>query len=92
MRDHFPDADEAIDGEEAITKINEKKYDIILVDLRLPKRSGYDVLEEIAKTNNGLPIVLSGFVEEEDVKKCGAVCVVDKLDTFSVVRMIKEVY
>lgn len=37
----------AVDGEEAVAKITTEKPDIILLDLMIPKKDGFAVLEEI---------------------------------------------
>ncbi|MCK4966962.1 sigma-54-dependent Fis family transcriptional regulator, partial [bacterium] len=39
-------ADEAVNGKEAIEKIKEKEYDIIITDIRMPEVTGMDVLKE----------------------------------------------
>ncbi|PKN00167.1 MAG: response regulator [Elusimicrobia bacterium HGW-Elusimicrobia-2] len=38
---------EAVDGEDALKKIDESEYSVILVDLSLPKISGWDLIEII---------------------------------------------
>lgn len=44
---------EASDGEEALNKIRTAAPDLVLMDLQIPARNGYDVLQEIRK-NPGL--------------------------------------
>ena len=39
-------ADEAVNGKEAIEKIKNKEYDIIITDIRMPEVTGMDVLKE----------------------------------------------
>lgn len=39
--------DIARDGEEALLKLRQDKFDLILLDLRLPRRDGLEVLREI---------------------------------------------
>lgn len=50
---------EAQDGEEALAKIRAQAPDLVLMDLQLPGRDGYDVLQEIRGTPNlaELPVV-----------------------------------
>ncbi|HEV7425889.1 MAG TPA: response regulator [Thermoanaerobaculia bacterium] len=43
------DVDIACDGEEALAKIQEREYDVILLDIILPKMSGIDVMEALRR-------------------------------------------
>lgn len=45
----------AFDGEEAISKIKEKQYDLILLDIMLPKIDGFQVVEQTK--NKKIPII-----------------------------------
>lgn len=42
------DADEATSGDEAITKLEAKRYDVVVLDIMMGGGSGYDVLKKIA--------------------------------------------
>lgn len=35
------------DGEEAIQKIHERQWDVVIIDILLPKQNGFSVLEEM---------------------------------------------
>ncbi|HET6934657.1 MAG TPA: response regulator [Candidatus Angelobacter sp.] len=50
---------EAGDGEQAIKIIREKPLDLVLMDLQIPARNGYDVLKEIRSDPKlgALPVV-----------------------------------
>ena len=50
------EVDCAYDGEEAVEKAKEKHYDIILLDLMLPKMDGLEVCQQIREFSN-VPIV-----------------------------------
>ena len=45
----------ALDGEVASTKIEENKFDLILLDIMLPKIDGYELMEYIEPT--GIPVI-----------------------------------
>jgi DNA-binding response OmpR family regulator len=64
--------DVASDGDEALKKLSQTKYDLILLDIIMPKKSGFDVLEYL-KTNpplNTAPIIVfSTLGQEQDIKK-----------------------
>ena len=64
--------DFANNGEEAITHMAVKKYDCILLDIIMPKKNGFDVLQ-YAKENNIIPstpiIVFSTLGQDENIQK-----------------------
>jgi two-component system chemotaxis response regulator CheY len=43
----FSDSEEAIDGKDAISKLKEKKFDIVLLDQNMPGLTGIEVLKII---------------------------------------------
>lgn len=57
----------ATDGEQACTVIRDKKPDLIILDLMLPRLSGYEVCRRIRSEGNTTPIVmLTARGEEAD--------------------------
>lgn len=59
----------AIDGEEAVAKIASEKPNLILLDLMIPKKDGFGVLEDIKKVPElaSIPvIVLSNLGQQTD--------------------------
>lgn len=62
----------ASDGQEALEKVAEVKPDIILLDIIMPKKDGFEVLEALKKDPNTktVPvIVFSSLGQEQDVQK-----------------------
>lgn len=59
---------EAGDGEEALYIFKDRKNDIslIILDVMMPKKNGYEVLKEIRKTSKVPVIMLTAKSEEED--------------------------
>ena len=51
------EVDCAYDGEEALSMAKEQKYDIILLDVMLPKLTGFEVCQQIREFSN-VPIVM----------------------------------
>ena len=51
------EVDCAYDGEEALAMIQSKEYDIILLDVMLPKKDGFEVCQHIREFSN-MPIVM----------------------------------
>ena len=68
-----------MDGREALKKIRSEEPDMVLLDLIMPEKNGFEVLEEMKKDKalKNIPvIVLSNLGQESDVdqgKKLGAV-------------------
>ena len=57
---------EAVDGAEAIRTIPEVKPDVVLLDMRMPGKSGLDVLRELSEVKQLPPtIILTTFDDDE---------------------------
>lgn len=71
--------DEAVDGEEALEKIRENRYDLVLLDIKMPKKDGMEVLAEVG---NEVPVVMisgHGTIETAvEATKMGAFDFVEK--------------
>jgi two-component system, OmpR family, response regulator VicR len=60
------------DGEEALSDIKSFKPNIILLDLMLPKKDGFEVIKEMKEdiTSKRIPIIIiSNLGDDESVKK-----------------------
>ena len=49
---------EAVDGVEAITMVDEKSYDLVLCDIKIPKKDGIEVLAHIQKVSPQSAVVM----------------------------------
>ena len=59
-------------AEQAAEKVRNEEFDLLISDIGLPDRSGYDLMREV-RQNKDLPgIALSGFGSEQDVKEARA--------------------
>ncbi len=59
---------EAADGLEAVSLVEALQPDILLLDIRMPKLSGLEVLAQIRlKSPRTRTLILSGFFEDEDI-------------------------
>jgi DNA-binding NarL/FixJ family response regulator len=58
-------AAEASNGQEALNKALEDDYDIVLLDITMPDRSGLDILKEIKSQKPELPVLILSIHPEE---------------------------
>lgn len=58
---------EAADGEEAVRVIAEARPDVVLLDVRMPKRSGLDVLRDLRDSGRGVPAILLTTFDDDAV-------------------------
>ena len=87
----------AYDGEEALTLLGKEEFDLILLDLMMPKKDGFGVLTEMKKRGIKTPVIVStNLSQSEDmarVAELGAKDYFIKSDTpiNEVVQHIKDV-
>lgn len=63
-------ADLAYDGKEGLEKFQTDEYDLILLDLQMPKLTGEELLKEIRKQNPYVDIIVyTNFERFADIKK-----------------------
>lgn len=63
------EAEIATDGQEGIQKFENNDYDLVLLDLKMPKMSGEDVLREIRKKDPFIDVIVyTNFSEFADIK------------------------
>ena len=70
------DVASAADGDEAITMVQNKKFDLVLLDIKMPKVDGFEVLKFIKKNSPHVRVImLTGFADLKNAiesKKHGA--------------------
>ena len=64
----------AENGKEALQKLDEESFDLVLMDCQMPEMDGYQATEAIRQSEQNyrnIPIVaLTGNTSEEDLKRC----------------------
>ncbi len=74
--------DTAVNGEEALLKTDGKKYDLLLLDVKMPGMTGMEVLEELRNRENDVNVIMMtayGTVKDAvKAMKLGAVDFVPK--------------
>ena len=61
----------AYDGEEALQNIKEKNFDLVVLDVMLPKMIGFDVCRTLREEGNNVPVIILTAREEEADKVSG---------------------
>ncbi|EEL83387.1 Sensory transduction protein ydfI [Bacillus cereus AH1271] len=65
--DSFQIIGEAANGEEALSFIEKKKPDVILMDLNMPKMSGLETIEALNKKQSHTPIIILTTYNEDEL-------------------------
>ena len=65
----FAEVDAAVDGQDALDQLAAKNYDIVLTDLRMPRMSGFQLLQEIRQQSPQQPIVVISAHEDEVLRR-----------------------
>lgn len=60
--------DIAENGEEAVSKVKNNTYDLVLMDINMPLKNGMDATREIRLFNKNIPIVALTAVEIEEMR------------------------
>jgi two-component system invasion response regulator UvrY len=58
-------ADEACDGEEALEKVRCSNFDIAVLDISMPGRSGLEILKELRIIRPAMPVLILSMYPEE---------------------------
>jgi DNA-binding response OmpR family regulator len=60
----------AYDGQEAFDKLSKEKFDLLLLDLVMPKKDGFELLKDLQANKIKVPVIVtSNLGQEEDVNK-----------------------
>ena len=87
---------EAEDSEQVLEKIDEQGWDVVILDIAMPGRSGLDALREIRRRKPNLPVVVLSMHSEEQFAvralRAGASGFISKSDSpGEIVRAIRKV-
>lgn len=70
----------AQDGEEALEKINKDRFDLILLDMQMPNKDGFVVLESLnrqGKLSEQKVVILSNIDDDKWIKRAKELGVID---------------
>lgn len=64
------DVEAVFNGEEVLLSLEKGKYDLVILDMMMPKVNGFEVLQKLKELKNNVPvIVMSNLGQTEDVKR-----------------------
>jgi two-component system, NarL family, invasion response regulator UvrY len=88
---------EAINYDEVFQKLREGEWDIVIVDIDLPGKNGFDILSEIKAENLDVPVLIFSFHHEEQIAlralKMGAAGYLSKDEAdLKLIRAINQIW
>ena len=90
------EVDTAKTGKEALQKIKENNYNLILLDLVMPERTGYEVLKDMQLLKNKTPVVVFSNLIENSMQRealelgAKAYCVKANISLDELVEIVKK--
>jgi len=83
------------DGQQAVEKVRESEYDVVLLDLILPKMDGLSALAEIRRVRDHVPVIVMTACESsevmEEARSHGITAYVNKpFDLDNLVALVRE--
>jgi two-component system response regulator HydG len=95
LRDEGYDVQTADDGERAVELCQQHLFDVVLMDVRMPKLDGVEAFRRIHRHQEGVRVILMSAYREEHLKQealdDGAIAFIDKpLDVERVIRLIAD--
>lgn len=78
----FLEIDSATNGQEGLIKFDNKRYDIVITDINMPKMDGIGFIEQLAKIDSNVQIIVaSAFGNDENLRT---------LNQFGIVEFIQK--
>ncbi len=82
------------DGEQALAILSKEIFDLMILDLVMPKKDGYFVLSELKRLNIRMPVIVASNLDQQEdtekAKQLGAVDYFIKSD-ITLVEMVNKV-
>lgn len=67
------EAKAVFNGEEALQVLAQEHYDLMLLDLMMPQKDGFSVLEDLKTKGITIPVIVAtNLSQEEDIKRAKA--------------------
>ena len=71
--------EQASNGEEALTKLRQARFDVVLLDLMMPVMSGFDVIDQLAIESPHQPVVVMSAASDRDFQRVSNATVVQSI-------------
>ncbi len=95
LQDDQHEVETATNGKEALQKVQANAFDLVFLDVLMPRMEGREVFEEIKKISRVPVAIMSGFLpphKEKEIMALGAVaCFKKPLDLDKVKKLVKFV-
>jgi DNA-binding response OmpR family regulator len=87
--------DQAVDGQDAMMRLDADGYSALVLDLQMPKASGFDVIDHLAKKNPVMiskTVIATAFPREANAVRLQDVCriLVKPFDIHEFVSAVEE--
>lgn len=94
-QDHWKVCDEASNGREAVTKFDDQKFDVVVLDFQMPEMDGLEAARQIVGRSPGMPILMvtlhASSQLAEQARRIGIRGVCSKTDIKCVVEGIEAI-
>jgi two-component system copper resistance phosphate regulon response regulator CusR len=77
LREHGYAVDIAYDGERALYNAEVNSYDVVILDVRLPRKDGFSVCRELREKSFRAPVLLLTAMDDPEDVICGLNCGAD---------------
>ena len=74
LDDNIFDVDIALDGKEAMSKLNQNHYDLVTLDIMLPFVDGFEICTCLREKSKQILIIIVSALETQDFKEKGYAC------------------
>ena len=86
--------DQAADGEQALALVRSRPPDVLILDHSMPRRTGWDVAQQLLERGFGAPIILFSAYLDHGLRTRSAeagIAAVDKLDWPDLVESCRRI-
>ncbi len=65
VRHNAHESETAVDGEDALVKLSQKRFDVVLTDIKMPRLDGYNLLKKVKEKHpETAVVVMTGYSQE----------------------------